>query len=180
MLDRFPTDHFRSREIFACSEISKPIPENCLLLSKEFGFKLQHVSRVTSFQSLPRDVPGFWRTRLEIVCHSYQFPSRKSWLAEPSTLVLNIQFFDIFKRPLLSLSTFYATCDAASELSRWKFLLSLQTTIFRPLLICSSFASSLATNARNGSSVTQVILRLGFKYLSGAERRKGKSWLNPA
>ena len=61
------------------------------------------LSRVSWFQSLPRDVPGFRRTRLGIVCHSYQFPSRKSWLAEPSTLVLNIQFFDIFKRPLLYL-----------------------------------------------------------------------------
>jgi hypothetical protein len=93
---------------------------------------------VTSFQSLPRDVPGLWRTRLEIVCHSYHVPLRKAWLAELSTLVLNIQFL-ISSKDLFSLSTFYATCDAASEVSRWKLLLNLQTTIFRPpLFICSS------------------------------------------
>jgi hypothetical protein len=76
------------------------------------------LSRVSSFQSLPRDMPRFWRKRLEIVCHSYHAPLRKSWVAELSTLVLNIPFSDIFKD--LSLSTFYATCDAASNVSRWK------------------------------------------------------------
>ena len=104
MLDRFLTDHFRSWKSVACSEISKPIPENNFLLPKEFGFKLQYVSQGWAGSNpSPETCPGSGERDLKLSVIPINFHRGNRGSLNPQ-LLFWVYSFLISSKDLFSLS----------------------------------------------------------------------------